>query len=259
MAKAYHKLDLTLQECQTLPSGHCGIIPIHFLFCDPCYLLIVYGSLKLRKAGGVDDAPVTNVTLANIITISKRLVSHEYVPKPTKRVFIRKSNGKMRPLRISSTQDKIVQQAVFLILNPLFEEIFLDSSHGFRHKRGCHSALKSIYHRWKRPKWFIEADIAQCFDKISHSFLLRSINKRINDYWLFILINRFLKAGFIHFENLSDSQLINKLSTPQGSILSSLICNILLHDFDAEIRKLTLSINNTRNRRVSDAYKRETS
>jgi len=152
MAKAYHKLDLILQECQTLPSGKCGTIPIYSLLCDPCYLLIAYGSLKLRKAGGVDDVPVTNVTLANIITISKRLISHEYVPKPTKRVFIKKSNGKMRPLGISSTQDKIVQQAVYLILNPLFEEIFLDSSHGFRHKRGCHSALKSIYHRWKRPK-----------------------------------------------------------------------------------------------------------
>ena len=259
MAKAYHKLDLILQECQTLPSGKTGTFQIYSLLCDPCYLLIAYGSLKARKAGGVDDVPVTNVSLANIITISKRLVSHEYVPKPTKRVFIRKSNGKMRPIGISSTQDKIVQQAIYLILNPLFEEIFLDSSHGFRRKRGCHSALKSIFHRWKRPIWFIEADISQCFDKISHSFLLRSINKRINDYWLSILISRFLKAGFIHFENLSDSQLINKLGTPQGSILSPLLCNILLHDFDAEIQKLTLSINNTRNKKVSAAYQRETS
>jgi hypothetical protein len=147
MAKAYYKLDKILLECQDLPYGKCITFPIYNLLCDPCYLLIAYSSLKYRRAGGVDDVPVSNVTLSNIISISKRLSSHEYTPKPTKRVFIRKSNGKMRPLGISSTQDKIVQKAAFLILNPLFDPIFLDSSHGFRPKRGCHSAIKNIYHR----------------------------------------------------------------------------------------------------------------
>lgn len=259
MAKAYYKLDKILLECKDLPYGKCTTVPIYLLLCDPCYLLIAYSSLKSRRAGGVDDVPVGNVMLSNIISISKRLASHEYTPKPTKRVFIRKSNGKMRPLGISSTQDKIVQQAIFLILNPLFDQIFLDSSHGFRPKRGCHSAIKNIYYRWKRPKWFIEADIAQCFDKISHPTLLHAINKRVNDYWLSILIHRFLKAGFIHFENLSDSQLVNKQGTPQGSILSPLMCNILLHEFDVEVSKIILATNNIRNVIVSEAYKRETS
>lgn len=259
MAKAYYKFDKILLECQDLPYGKCISLPIYKLLCDPCYLLIAYSSLKYRRAGGVDDVPVGNVTLSNVISISKRLSSYEYTPKPTKRVFIPKSNGKMRPLGISSTQDKIVQQAVFLILNPLFDSIFLDSSHGFRSKRGCHSAIRSIYHRWKRPKWFIEADISQCFDRICHPTLLHAINKRVNDYWLSILIHRFLKAGFIQFENLSDSQLVNKQGTPQGSVLSPLMCNILLHEFDVEVRKITLSINNIRNAKVSEAYKRETS
>jgi len=147
MAKAYYKFDKIFLECQDLPYGKCITLPIYNLLCDPCYLLIAYSSLKYRRAGGVDDVPVGNVTLSNIISISKRLSSHEYTPKPTKRVFIRKSNGKMRPLGISSTQDKIVQQAAFLILNPLFDPIFLNSSHGFRPKRGCHSAIKSIYYR----------------------------------------------------------------------------------------------------------------
>jgi hypothetical protein len=147
MAKAYYKLNKILLECEDLPYEKCITLSIYLLLCDPCYLLIAYSSLKSRRAGGVDDVPVGNVTLSNIISISKRLASHEYTPKPTKRVFIRKSNGKMRPLGISSTQDKIVQQAIFLILNPLFDQIFLDSSHGFRPKRGCHSAIKSIYHK----------------------------------------------------------------------------------------------------------------
>jgi retron-type reverse transcriptase len=76
---------------------------------------------------------------------------------------------------------------------------------------------------------------------------------------LSILIHRFLKEGFIHFENLSDSQLTNKQGTPQGSVLSPLMCNILLHEFDVEVRRITLSINNVRNVKVSEASKRETS
>jgi len=147
MAKAYYELDSILHECKDLPYGRCISLPIYRLLCNPCYLLIAYGSLKFRSASGVDDVPVGNVTLANINSIARRLASHQYSPMPTKRVFIRKSNGKMRPLGISSTQDKIVQQAIILIFNPLFEPTFLDSSHGFRPKRGCHSALKTIYYR----------------------------------------------------------------------------------------------------------------
>ena len=259
MAKAYYELDSILHECKDLPYGRCIPLPIYRLLCNPCYLLIAYSSLKSRSASGVDDVLVGNVTLANINSIARRLASHQYSPMPTKRVFIRKSNGKMRPLGISSTQDKIVQQAIILIFNPLFEPTFLDSSHGFRPKRGCHSALKTIYYRWKRPKWFIEADISQCFDKISHPTLLLYINKRVNDYWLSILINKFLKAGFIHFEGLTDSQVVNKVGTPQGSILSPLFCNILLHEFDVEVRNIINSINNTRNKKVSTAYKEATS
>ena len=258
-AKAYYELDSILHECKDLPYGRCIPLPIYRLLRTPCYLLIAYSSLKLRSAGGVDDVPAGNVTLANIISIAKRLASHEYSPMPTKRLFIRKSNGKMRPLGISSTQDKIVQQAILLIFNPLFEPIFLDSSHGFRPKRGCHSALKTMYYRWKRPKWFINADISQCFDKISHPTLLLYINKRVNDYWLSILINKFLKAGFIHFEGLTDSQVVNKVGTSQGSIVSPLFCNILLHEFDVEVHNIINRINNTRNKKVSAPYKEITS
>lgn len=259
MAKAYYELDSILHECKDLSYGSCTTLPIYLLLCNPCYLLIAYSSLKSRSVSGVDDVSVGKVTLANINSIARRLASQQYSPNPTKRLFICKSNGKMRSLGISSTQDKIVQQAVILIINPIFEPTFLDSSHGFRPKRGCHSALKTIYYRWKRPKWFIKADISQCFDKISHPILVLYINKRVKDYWLSILINKFLKAGFIHFEGLTDSQVVNKVGTPQGSILSPLFCNILLHEFDVEVRNIINKINNTRNEKVSAAYKKATS
>lgn len=147
MAKAYFKLDQILHKCKNLLSGVCATLPIYSLLCDPCYLVVAYSSLKNKSSSGVNDVPVSNVTLSNIVSMSKKLLSHQYYPKPTKRIFIRKSNGKMRPLGISSTQDKIIQQSIYIIFNPLFEPIFSDSSHGFRPKRGCHSALKSIYFR----------------------------------------------------------------------------------------------------------------
>jgi retron-type reverse transcriptase len=85
--------------------------------------------------------------LAGIIEISGKLKSKSYKPKPTKRVFIPKSNGKMRPLGMASSQDKIVQQAIKLILDAIFEDKFLGCSHGFRPTKSCHTALEQIYYK----------------------------------------------------------------------------------------------------------------
>lgn len=207
-------------------------LPLYQNLCNPCILLIAYSSLKGKKASGVDDIPVENVTLAAIISLSEELLNKKYSPSPTKRVFIPKANGKMRPLGISSSKDKIVQKALLIVLQPLFENVFLDSSHGFRPKRSCHSALVDIYYKWRGIKWFIECDFISCFDRISHPVALSIINRSLDDYWTSNLVNRFLKKGYVHFGNLCDSQLELKVGTPQGSIISPLICNILLHDLD---------------------------
>jgi len=120
--------------------------------CNPCVLLIAYSSLKSKKASGIDDIPIENVTLASLLTLSLELCSKKYAPSYTKRVFIPKGNGKMRPLGISSSRDKIVQKVLLIVLEPLFENVFLDSSHGFRRKRSCHTALKKIYYQWRAVK-----------------------------------------------------------------------------------------------------------
>lgn len=96
----------------------------------------------------------------------------------------------MRPLGITSSKDKIVQKALLIILISLFENVFLDSSHGFRPNRNCHSALKSIYYIWHGVKWFIECDFA-CFDRISHPIVLFIFNEYLDDYWTSNLLNRF--------------------------------------------------------------------
>ena len=231
-------------------------LPLYKVLCNPCILLIAYSTLKNKKASGVDDVPIENITLASLISLSKELQNKKYSPKPTKRVFISKANGKMRPLGIASSKDKIVQKALLIILTPLFENVFLDSSHGFRPNRSCHSALKTIYYEWRGIKWFIECDFVSCFDRISHPIVLSIFNNYLDDYWTSNLLNRFLKKGYIHFGNLSDSSLELKMGTPQGSLISPLICNILLHELDCFMAEYINRYSNftSNNRGTSEEY-----
>jgi len=149
VAKAYEELDslLNIVRYNNL-TGNRNKLRLYESLSNPCYLLIAFSSLKKRKGyGGVDDIPISGVTLAGIIELAGRLKNKSYKPKPTKRVFIPKLNGKMRPLGIASSQDKIVQQAIKLILDEIFEDKFLECSHGFRPRKSCHTALEHIYYK----------------------------------------------------------------------------------------------------------------
>jgi group II intron reverse transcriptase/maturase len=257
MASAYLELYRLIEQTSSYnKKGSALKIPLYQNLCNPCILLIAYSALKGKKASGVDDVPVENVTLAAILSLSVELRNKKYSPNPTKRIFIPKADGKMRPLGISSSRDKIVQKALLIILEPLFENVFLNSSHGFRPNRSCHSALRSIYHEWRGVKWFIECNFVSCFDKISHPIVLSILNKHLNDYWTSNLVNRFLKKGYIHFGNLSDSRLELKVGTPQGSIISPLICNILLHELDCFVEDYINKYSNYSSRKikVSEEY-----
>jgi hypothetical protein len=149
IARAYYEIDCLLSIVRyNTSTGNRNKLPLFKSLTDPCYLLIVYSSLKKNSNyGGVDDIPVAGVTLAGIIGIAEKFRSKSYKPRPTKRVFIPKLNGKMRPLSIASSQDKIVQQAIKLILDVIYEDKFLDCSHGFRLGKSCHTALEHIYYR----------------------------------------------------------------------------------------------------------------
>jgi len=140
---AYYNYNNVMVKIKNSPKGKVKI-PCYNLLSCPCFLLIAYSSLKKRSGYGIDNVPVDNITLANILSFSKTLINHTYKPNPTNRIYIPKANGKMRPLGIASSRDKIVQQAVYLIIEPLFESQFSELSHGFRPKKSCHSALKYI-------------------------------------------------------------------------------------------------------------------
>jgi group II intron reverse transcriptase/maturase len=137
----------------------------------------------------------------------------------------------MRPLGIPTWQDKLVQEVIRLILEAYYEPQFLNVSHGFRPGHGCHTALMQVQRAWKGTKWFIEGDIKGCFDNIDHSVLLATLRLKIHDGRFIALIERLLKAGY-----LEDWKYHGTYSgTPQGGVVSPLLANIYLHEFDSYV------------------------
>jgi group II intron reverse transcriptase/maturase len=193
--------------------------------------LEAYGKIY-RNTGamthGVTDETADGMSLEKIDAIIEALRYERYQWLPTRRVYIPKKNGKKRPLGMPVWSDKLVQEVVRTLLNAYYEPQFSDHSHGFRSKRGCHSALREIYHRWTGTTWFIEGDISQCFDNLDHELLLKTLEESIHDTRFIKLMRKLLNAGY-----MEDWTFHRTLSgVPQGGIVSPLFSNILLDKLD---------------------------
>ena len=145
---------------------------------------------------GVNKDTADGFSKTKIDRIIQMLSDETYTPHPARRTYIRKANGKMRPLGIPTFTDKLIQEALRMILEAVYEPVFLDCSHGFRPNRSCHTALKSIKKGFNGIRWFVEGDIKGCFDNINHLALVGIINSKIKDARLIKLIWKFLKAGY---------------------------------------------------------------
>jgi len=193
------------------------------------------------RTAGIDG--VTKQHLKNeknrealIQNICSEMRNESYKPQPARRIYIDKSSGGKRPLGISTLKDRVVQQVLKLIVEPIFESDFLDCSIGFRPNRCCHDALPVFYRAIQSIQkfyWVIEGDITGCYDNISHKILLKIIKKRIKDKKILGLIKQILSAGYIENGVLNKPGYgIPKVGTPQGNICSPLFANIYLHEFD---------------------------
>lgn len=206
------------------------------LFNRELYLQ-AYANLYYANRGamtkGATPETVDGMSQAKIDSIIEDIKAERFRWTPVRRTYIPKSNGKMRPLGIPTWQDKMVQEVLRLILEAYYEPRFSDHSHGFRPDRGCHTALTEIDRTWKGSKWFVEGDIKGCFDNIAHAVLLNALRKSIHDGRFITLVEGLLKAGY-----LEDWKYNRTYSgTPQGGVISPLLSNIYLNEFDSFVTK----------------------
>ena len=199
---------------------------------------------------GVDGQTFDGMTLARLDRLVQCVAEGRYRPRPVRRVYIPKGNGKMRPLGIPTADDRIVQEAARMILAAIYEPVFSEHSHGFRAGRSCHTALEEIRKTWTGVKWLIEVDVRGFFDNIDHDILLGLLARRIDDPLFIGLIGTMLKAGCMDdwkFERTYSG-------TPQGGVISPLLANIYLHELDLFMEEMQAGFDKGIRRQENPAY-----
>jgi group II intron reverse transcriptase/maturase len=207
--------------------------------CDELYrqmfnkelYLLAYGNIYANQGAmtpGATDETVDGMSEEKIDAIIEAMRHERYRFTPTRRVFIPKRNGKMRPLGLPSWSDKLVGEVVRLLLEAYYEPTFSGRSHGFRRKRGCHTALREVEHTWTGTVWFIEGDVADCFGSMDHDIMIKILAEKLHDNRFLRLVRHMLKAGYLedweHHDTLS--------GVPQGGVVSPVLSNIYLNKLD---------------------------
>jgi group II intron reverse transcriptase/maturase len=176
------------------------------------------------------EETLDGISLSWFKKLSKQLREGSFSFRSSCRVDISKSKDGTRSLGVVSPRDKIVQQAMLMVLTAVFENNFLNSSHGFRPNKSCHTALKYIQLKFGSINWFIEGDISKCFDSLDHKLLILAVNERIKDQVFIDLLYKALRAGYIDINKVYHP---SSAVTHQNFIISPILCNILLHKFDS--------------------------
>ena len=212
-----------------------------------------YANAGATTRGTDPEDIVDGMSLERIDTIIEQLHNGQYRWKPARRVYVPKANGKKRPIGIPTWNDKMVQEVIRMVLTAYYEPKFSPYSHGFRPRKGCHSALRQIHHSWKGTKWFIEGDIKGCFDNIDHNILLNILARDIKDNRFLKLIRQMLKAGY-----MEDWRYQATFSgTPQGGIVSPILANIVLNELDNFVQtELFPAYNKGERRQINPEYQR---
>lgn len=201
---------------------------VHYV--DEALLRLAFGSLRKQAAPGVDGQSYEEYAAdldVNLRDLHARLRSGRYQAPAIRRVYIPKANGKLRPIGITTVEDRTVQKAVAWVLGVIFEQDFLECSHGFRPQRSPHTALhrlrEGMMQNWSR--YVVEVDIVGCFDHVNHEWLRTFVRHRVNDGGLVRLLNKWLKAGVM------ENGVVTRASdgTPQGGPVSPMLANIYLH------------------------------
>lgn len=169
---------------------------------------------KGASTKGINQDTADGFSEAKIEKIIQSLADETYQPTPVRRTYIAKKSNpkKKRPLGIPTFTDKLVQEALRMILEAIYEPLFLDCSHGFRPKRSCHTALDKLKYQFGGVRWFVEGDIKGCFDNINHDALVGFIGSKVKDARIVKLVYKFLKAGYSRFSSAMPSLLFATLT-----------------------------------------------
>lgn len=199
---------------------------------NPEFYFLAYKNISQSQGSmtpGVDGKTLDGMSEKRINALIESLKDFSYKPNPARRTYIEKKNSnKKRPLGIPSTEDKLVQEVVRMILESIYEPNFSKYSHGFRPNKSCHSALQQIQKQYTGVTWFVEGDIHACFDSFDHHIMVDILRERIEDENFIALIWKMLKAGYMEqwIYNCTYS------GTPQGSGASPILANIYLSKLD---------------------------
>ena len=200
---------------------------------------ILHEAWKRVKAkggvGGIDKVTISDIEKYGvdkfILEIQQELIIGKYNPKPVKRTYIPKGKGEQRPLGIPIIRDRVIQMAVKMVIEPIFEADFKECSYGFRPKRNAHQALDRIRKDTSNKGWWVvDADIKGYFDNISHNKLMLMVKQRISDRRILKMIWKWLKGGVMEDGEYRDSE----TGSPQGGVISPLLSNIYLHYLDVK-------------------------
>jgi RNA-directed DNA polymerase len=228
-------------------------VDLYSLLCNEVWLRVAIH--KVFKNEGSETAGVDGKTKSNflgdldgnIIRLKELLIAKTFEPMPVRRVYIPKPNSeKKRPLGIPTLQDRIVQEALRMILEPIWEADFSRHSYGFRPNRSTYDATAYIGNRLAsyqggQYQWIIEGDIASYFDTIPHRRLIKAVKKRVADRDIRDLLWKFLRAGVMHRGKVQETL----TGTPQGGIVSPLLANIYLHEFDRYMESHYLNLSHS--------------
>jgi group II intron reverse transcriptase/maturase len=218
---------------------------------DPRWLMQAWEAIRSNTGSmtaGIDSTVAADITPERIHRLAERLRTGQYRPKPVRRVYIAKSNGQRRPRGIPTPGDRIVQQALRMLMEPIVEADFYPCSHGFRRHRSTHTALRGVARMFPRTTWTIEVAIVGCFDNIPHGRLMRAVGQRIADGKVLKMTRALLAAGYLEqwqYHRTSSG-------TPQGGVRSPLRCNVFLHQLDEYMLK-DLRANQTQSKQVENA------
>jgi group II intron reverse transcriptase/maturase len=206
---------------------------------NPQLYLLAYGRVYSNKGAmtpGVTGETADGMSLGKIGRIIDAMRHERYRFAPVRRIYIPKKNGKKRPLGLPTWTDKLVGEVIRLLLEAYYDPQFSGRSHGFRARRGCHTALTDVANTWTGTTWFVEGDISDCFGSFDHDVMIGILSEKIHDNRFLRLMRNMLQAGYM--EDWVWGATFS--GSPQGGVTSPILSNIYLHKLDSFVEQVLI-------------------